>query len=136
MNSKIGVVAIVTFTLIAGIFASSLVRAEQDFSRYSNEEMVQQRSQVRNMSEGDQVRFQAEMQTRLRHMSESERERLGLNANNGQAAQDAQQRQRLNENNDRGQGALNRDRQRIENSNGYGSGFGSRQPMGGGGRGR
>jgi hypothetical protein len=135
MNSKIGVVAIITFTLTTGMFASSLALAEQDFSRYSNEEMVQQRSQINNMSKADQVRFQAEMQTRLRHMSEAERAHLGIDGN-GQAAQDAQLRQRLNENNDRGHGELRRERLRFENDNGYGRGFGSRQGVSGGGRGR
>jgi hypothetical protein len=134
MNSKIGVAVIVTITLTAGMFGSSLVLAEQDFSRYSNEEMVQQRSQIGNMSEHDQVRYQAEMQKRMQYMSEGERASLGLNGN-GQAVQDTQSRQRLNEANDRGQGELNRERLRIENDNGYGRGFGSRQSVGGGGRG-
>ena len=134
MKMKTLVAATAAFTLSAGLFAPSVVLAEQDFAQYTNEELVQQRTQVRDMSEGDRALFQAEMQKRTQTMSAEERTRLGVDGR-GQAAQDGQMRQRTSEDNDRGQGKMQRERQRSESGGGYGSGYGTRQGGGVGGGG-
>jgi len=132
MNSKSKRLVAVAVALSAGIFTSNLVRAEQDFSQYSNEQLVQMRAQANNMNEADRARFQHELRLRAQNMNANERERLGLHND----SQEEQLRQRLNEDNTQGQGVLTRERQRIENDNGYGRGFGSRQGMSGGSHGR
>jgi len=134
MNSKSKVLIVAAFTLTAGMSAANLVQAEQDFSQYSNEELVRLRSQVHNMNETDRVQFQQELHLRAQKMNSNERAFLGLE---NKAEQD-QLRQRINEDNTRGRGDLIRERQRIENDSGYGRGFGSRQavPGAGGGSGR
>ena len=76
MKMKILTVAAAAMTLGINMLAPGSVRAEQDFTQYSNEELMQQRSQVRDMSEADRARFQEEMQTRSLNMSAEERERL------------------------------------------------------------
>lgn len=123
-------------SVAAGVFTTSVVRAEQDFSQYSNEELVRLRNQVRNLNEADRLRFQQELQLRVRNMDANERARLGLETDSRQQ----QLRERVNEHNSRGQGEMNRERDRIENEKGYGRGFGTRSGgMGGshtGGRGR
>jgi len=131
----------------AAAFGPLAAMAAEDFSRYSNEELVQLRSQAQNMGESDRLRYREEMQQRTRYMSPEERTRLGVDRD--AAAQGTQARERTGEDNDRGQGETKRERDRAEqrNAGGYGSGYESRQGgssaggagrggMGGGGRGR
>jgi len=122
------------------VLAPSGASAEQDFSRLTNEELVQQRAQVRSMSEADRARFREEMQKRVPSMNAEERERLGIGGR-GQGTQDDTTRPRTNEDNDRGQGEMKRERRRTESGDGYGRGYEARQGGGmgsagmGGGRG-
>jgi hypothetical protein len=122
MKMKTLAAAAAAFTLTAGIFLPGIVSAEQDFSQYSNEELVQLRTHVRDMNGSDRARFREEMQNRMRNMSTAERERLGIGA-----VQDGQMRQRTNEGMNRNQEPL-----RSESGDGYGRGYGARQ----GGRGQ
>ena len=71
MNRKTFAATATALTLSAGMLLSGAALAEQDFSKYTNEEMVQMRSQVRTMNEADRAQFQAEMQKRTRTMSAS-----------------------------------------------------------------
>lgn len=66
----------------------------EDFSRYTNEEMLQKRNEVRNMSDADRQAFRAEMQNRMRNMSEDEREQFRANAGAGQGSRDGSGGQR------------------------------------------
>ncbi len=132
MNSKSKVLIVAALTLTAGMITSSLVQAEQDFSQYSNEELVRLRAHVRNMNETDRVQFQQELQLRAQKMNPNERAFLGLE----NKAEQNQLHERINEDNTNGQGELKRERHRTENDSGYGRGFGSRHGVTGGGRSR
>lgn len=77
-----------------------MVAAEEDFARYSNEELVQKRTQVGEMSEAERERFRTEMQQRTRAITPEER----------------------------GTGELQRERQRAHSVDGYGQGYGQREP--------
>lgn len=66
----------------AGITLSTSIAAE-DFSAYSNEELQQKRTEVRNMSEADREAFRSEMQTRMKSMSDEERAQFRSNAGGG-----------------------------------------------------
>ena len=114
MNRKTFAATATALTLSAGMLLSGAALAEQDFSKYTNEEMVQMRSQVRTMNEADRAQFQAEMQKRTRTMSAAERQQLGLDG------QETQMRQRVNEDNAQGKGDMDRDRQRLEDGSGSG----------------
>ncbi len=107
--------------------ASSFVSAE-DFSRYTNQELEQQRLQLQNMSEADRTAYRNEMMNRMSSMSEDEQ---------------AQIRSRINET--AGQGTTTRQRSMDGSSSGNqygrgnssGSGASGGQGMGGGrGKGR
>lgn len=116
MNRKAKVLNVAAIMLALGIFSSNLLHAEQDFSRYSNEELVQLRAQVHNMNEIDRARYDHELQVRVRSMNAAERERLGLDKD--------------------GQQIQTRESEGIENDNGYGKGFDSRHGVTGGSRSR
>ena len=120
--------ATTVFTLGAGIIVPTVAHAEQDFTRYTNEELVQQRTQVRGMSDGDRIRYQEEMHKREQNMSAQERKRLGMDVSEQQAQGDQSlQHTRTGEDNTNGQGEMQRERVRTESSNGFGSGYESRQ---------
>lgn len=115
------------FAVGAGIIVPAVVQAEQDFSRNTNEELVQERAQIRNMSEGERARFEKEMQKRAQSMSEGERKRLGIDDRGRPVTGDpSPQRTRTNEDNEHGQGELQRERQRVEGGDSYGSGYEAR----------
>lgn len=133
MNTKSKVFVIAMLGLSAVIFSPNLVHAEQDFSKFSNEELMQMRNQVQNMNQEDRARFQHELQLRTQNMNAAEREQQGV----GSYGQEDKIRERLYEDNTQGQGSLERKRERYENNTGYGKGFDSRHgAVGGGGRGR
>jgi len=73
---------VVAFT--AAAFSPLATMAAEDFTRYSNEELVQQRSQVQNLGEADRLRYREEMQNRARNMSAEERGRLGIGRDGAQ----------------------------------------------------
>lgn len=71
---------------IVGIAASitlSTGNAAEDFSAYSNEELQQKRSEVRNMNEADREAYRSEMQTRMKSMSDEDRAQFRSNAGGG-----------------------------------------------------
>ena len=138
---------VVAFT--AAAFGPLAAMAAEDFTRYSNEELVQRRNEVQNLGEADRLRYREEMQQRTQNMSPEERRRLGIGRDDA-AAQGTQAREHTGEDRDRGQGEMKRERQRVESGDGYGRGYESRQGgssagsaggfggrgAGGGGRGR
>lgn len=89
------------------------VATAADYSGMTTEEMVQMRSQVRDMSSEDQNSFRNEMRSRVQSMSPDERASF-------------QQMNRQNAGQGQGQGSG------MGSGGGYGSGYGSRQ--GGGNR--
>ncbi|HWR88235.1 MAG TPA: hypothetical protein VN277_07440 [Acidiferrobacterales bacterium] len=123
----------VVVALTAVAFGPLAAMAAEDFTRYSNEELVQQRSQVQNMGEADRLRYREEMQRRAQNMTPEERSRLGIGPDDAA-----------------GQGVQKRKRQRAGGGDGYGRGYEARQGggsagnaggfggrgAGGGGRGR
>lgn len=140
----------VVVALTAAAFSPLAAMAAEDYTRYSNEELVQQRSLVENLGEADRLRYREEMQSRAQNMSAEERSQLGVGRDDA-AAQGTQARERTRsaEDNDHGQGELQRERERAEqrDAGSYGRGYESRQSgssaggggrggMGGGGRGR
>jgi hypothetical protein len=136
----------VVVVLAAAALGPIAALASEDYTRYSNEELVKLRSQAQSMGEEERLRYREEMQKRVQKMTPEERERLGI-GDRGQEAQNSQKRERTrtNEDNDRGQGEMQRERQRSEAQAGnYGQGYESRQPggrsqrggMGGAGMGR
>jgi len=141
------VVVVVAFT--AAAFGPLAAMAAEDFTRNSNEELVQRRNEAQNLGEADRLRYREEMQQRTQNMSPEERRRLGIGQDDA-AAQGTQARERTGEDRDRGQGEMKRERQRVESGDGYGRGYESRQGgssagsaggfggrgAGGGGRGR
>ncbi len=68
--------------IAAGITLSTGIAAE-DFSAYSNEELQQKRSEVRNMNEADREAYRSEMQTRMKSMSDEDRAQFRSNAGGG-----------------------------------------------------
>ena len=125
-----GIVVAVTAAVLSPLTAM----AAEDYTRYSNEELVQLRSQTQNMGEADRLRYREEMQTRTRNMSAEERSRLGVGQDDAQKTQ-TRERTRTGEDNTNGQGELTRERTRTEQRDGdsYGRGYESRQGSSGGG---
>jgi len=117
---------VVAFT--AAAFGPLAAMAAEDYTRYNNEELVQQRSLVQNLGEADRLRDREELQQRAQSMTAEERSQLGVgrDAASGQATQT---RERTSEDNDRGQGELKRERERVEqhDAGSYGRGYESRQ---------
>jgi hypothetical protein len=114
----------VVVAFMAAAFGPLAAMAAEDFTRYSNEELVQQRSRVQNMDEADRLRYREEMQQRVQNMTPEERSRLGVGPDDA-AGQGTQTRS--GEDNERGQGEKKRKRQRVESDDGYGRGYESRQ---------
>jgi uncharacterized membrane protein YgcG len=119
---------VVAFT--AAAFGPLAAMAAEDYTRYNNEELVQQRSLVQNLGEADRLRDREEMQQRAQNMTAEERSQLGVGRDDaaGQATQ-TRERVRTSEDNDRGQGELKRERERAEqhDAGSYGRGYESRQ---------
>jgi hypothetical protein len=107
---------------VAGImlFSAGTISAEAaDYAGFSNEELVQQRSQVRQLAPEDRESYRTEMQSRMQSMSSDERALFRETNNMG----------------GQGDGSGKMNRYGRGDSQGYGSGYGSRQG-GGNGRGR
>ncbi|MCB1861110.1 MAG: hypothetical protein KDI47_05185 [Gammaproteobacteria bacterium] len=120
---------------VAGLLTSFGAGAA-DYSQYTTEELVQMRTQARDMSEQDRDNYRAEMSARTQNMSPEERANLGLGRDRSRfdaaADTDVRQRVRNNEDNKRGRGELVRERSRAEaGSSDYGYGYEQRQSQGG-----
>ena len=105
-----GIIAIIGFGVIN-------VAVAADYSTMSTEEMVNMRSQVREMSTEDQNSFRTEMRSRTQSMSDEERSSFQQSRGQGSGG---------------GSGSMNRYGQGSGGGGGsYGSGYGSRQGGGG-----
>ena len=147
---------------VAGIMvlsAGSVSVQAADYADLSNDELVQQRSQVRELAPEDRESYRTEMQSRMQSMSSDERtlfrdmNNMGGQGNGsgqmnryGQGSGDGSgKKHRYGQGNSSGSGNMNRygqgggdgsgnmNRYGQGSSQGYGSGYGSRQ--GGGGHG-
>ena len=137
---------------VAGIMvltAGSISVKAADYAGLSNDELVQQRSQVREMAPEDRESFRTEMQGRMQSMSSDERALFRETNNMGGQGNGSGKMNRYGQGNSSGSGNQHRYGQGNSNgsgnmhrygqgdSQGYGSGYGSRQGGGyGGGGGR
>ena len=139
LNSVIGIVA-----LTAGSIG---VATAEDYTNLSNDELVQIRSQVRELAPEDRESYRTEMQSRVQAMDSEERALFrSMNEMGGQGEGTGNmnrygQGEGTGNKNRYGQGSSNgsgnKYRYGQSSSQGYGSGYGSRQGGGsGGGRGR
>jgi hypothetical protein len=80
MNARKTLAILATLGMSAAYLAPAIASAQEaeDFSRLTNQELVQTRARVGEMSEAEQARFRAEMQQRSRAMTQEERETLGI----------------------------------------------------------
>ena len=123
---RYGAGLVITLGLASGAMAA-------DYSAYTNEEMMQIRSQARDMSPEDRDAFRSEMQSRHQSLSAEERNQLReQNRNSGQG--NYGQGNRYGQGNSGGQG--NRYGQGGGGGGGQGHRYGQGGGGGGGGRGR
>jgi hypothetical protein len=110
------------------------VGAAEDYSTLSTDDLVQMRSQVREMPQEDRQVYRSEMQNRMQSMSQEER-RLYQDINGGGRSQGAADGSGRGHQYGKGEGSGsgNMHRNRQSSSQGYGSGYGSRQGGGSGG---
>jgi hypothetical protein len=106
----------------AAMLVPGAASADEDFGRYTNEELVQMRTRAGEMSDAERTQYRAEMQKRVQAMSPEERARLGVGPG-GEGAPG--QRTRSAEDNTQGQGSLERERARTEAESqaGFGQGY-------------
>ncbi|MFU8820671.1 MAG: hypothetical protein ACNA8G_03850 [Gammaproteobacteria bacterium] len=80
MNARKTLAILATLGMSAAYLAPAIASAQEveDFSRLTNQELVQTRARVGEMSEAEHARFRAEMQQRARTMTQEEREALGI----------------------------------------------------------
>ncbi len=130
MNIKQTMIA--TALLSAFAFAGNAAAQDAtDYSALSNEQLIQMRSEERNMSAEDQARFRTEMQTRAQNMTPEERAQAGLGPRNADSNGQGTQTQKRD-----GTGDRDRSADRKRDGSGYGGGYQSRQGQGGGRGGR
>ena len=139
---------------VAGIMvlgAGSVSVQAADYADFSNEELVQQRAQVRELAPEDRASYRTEMQSRMQSMSSDERalfrdlNNMGGQGNGsgqmnryGQGSGDGSgKKHRYGQGGGQGggNGSGNMYRYGQSDSQGYGSGYGSRQGGGHGGGG-
>ena len=133
---------------VAGILvltAGSISVHAADYADLSTDELVQQRSQVRELAPEDRESYRTEMQSRMQSMSSDERALFRETNNMGGQGDGSGQMNRYGQGNSNGSGNQNRYGQSSSNgsgnmyrygqgnSQGYGSGYGSRQGGGNGG---
>ena len=120
---------------VAGVLAltaGSVSWAEAaDYENLSNEEMVQMRSQARQMAPEDREGYRTEMQTRMQSMSSDERALYRDMNETGRQGGGAGKMNRYGQGNSNGSGNMNRYGQGDNQA--YGSGYSSRQGGGNGG---
>jgi hypothetical protein len=119
---------------VAGILvltAGSISAEAADYADLSIDELVQQRSQVRELAPEDRESFRTEMQSRMQSMSSDERTLFRETNNMGGQGNGSGKMNRYGQGNSNGSGNMYRYGQ--GESQGYGSGYGSRQGGGNGG---
>ena len=136
---------------VAGIMvlaAGSISVEAADYADLSIDELVQQRSQVRELAPEDRESYRTEMQSRMQSMSSDERTQFREMNNMGGQGDGSGKMNRYGQGNSNGSGNKHRygqggsndsgnmHRYGQGNSQGYGSGYGSRQGGGKGGGGR
>ena len=122
--------------LMLGLFAAPAV-ADENFSQYSNDELMKMKSEARNWDQDKRDAYQSERQNRMKSMSREERQQM-------KGSGGGQKMERQMKNADRGQGEMERMQKRDGSGGGYGgssgmssgSRMGGGSGMGGGGRGR
>ena len=122
---------------VAGIMvlaAGSISVEAADYADLSIDELVQQRSQVRELAPEDRESFRTEMQGRMQSMSSDERALFRETNNMGGQGDGSGKMNRHGQSNSNGSGNMHRYGQ--GGSQGYGSGYGSRQGGGKGGGGK
>lgn len=120
--------AVAALGLGAAYLAPVMGAAEEDFTRYTNEELVQKRAQVGEMSEAERERFRTEMQQRTRSMTPEERASLGIGGGRRGAAGEDGEARRQGKQGERGAGESQREHQRVHSADGYGQGYEQREP--------
>lgn len=143
MNIKQTLIATALFGVIA--FAGNAAAQDAtDYSAMSNEQLIQLRSEVRNMSAEDLARFRTEMQSRAQNMTPEERAQAGFGPRNADGNGQGQQTQKRDGTGDQdramdrkrdGTGNQDRANDRRRDGSRYGDGQGTR-PRQGGGRGK
>jgi hypothetical protein len=126
MTGRKTLVMVTTLGLGAANLAPVIVIADEDFSRLSNEKLVQVRTQVPEISEADQARFRTEMQQDSQAPSMEERQSLGPgSARRGSVDDESAARRQLRSGgqNEHGESALQRDRQRLYSGDRFGQGY-------------
>lgn len=129
-------------TALLGAFALAGNAAAQDatdYSALSNEQLIQMRSEERNMSSEDRARFRSEIQARAQNMTPEERAQSGFgprNADSNGQGQERGQGQGTRTQKRDGSGGRDRSADRKRDGSGYGGGYRSRQGQGGGRSGR
>ena len=133
---------------VAGIMilaAGSVSVEAADYSDLSIDELVQQRSQVRELAPEDRESYSTEMQMRMQSMSSDERALFREMNNTGGQGDGSGKMNRYGQGGGSGSGNMhrygqgdsngsgNKHRYGQDNSQGYGSGYGSRQGGGNGG---
>ena len=133
---------------VAGIMvlaAGSISVEAADYADLSIDELVQQRSQVRELAPEDRESYRTEMQSRMQSMSSDERALFREMNNMGGQGDGSGKMNRYGQGSDNGSGNKHRYGQGNSNgsgnmyrygqgdSQGYGSGYGSRQGGGNGG---
>lgn len=136
---------------VAGIMvltAGSISVEAADYADLGIEEMVRQRSQVRELAPDDRENYRTEMQSRMQSMSSDERALFREMNETGGQGDGGGQMNRYGQGSGNGSGNMHRYGQGSSNgsgnmyrygqgeSQGYGSGYGSRQGGGGNGGGR
>ena len=119
---------------VAGIMvlaAGSISVEAADYADLSIDELVQQRSQVRELAPEDRESYRTEMQSRMQSMSSDERALFRETNNMGGQGDGSGKMNRYGQGGGNGSGNMNRYGQ--GGSQGYGSGYGSRQGGGNGG---
>jgi len=119
---------------VAGIMilaAGSISVEAADYADLSIDELVQQRSRVRELAPEDRESYRTEMQSRMQSMSSDERAQFRETNNMGGQGEGSGKMNRYGQGNSNGAG--NKHRYGQDNSQGYGSGYGSRQGGGNGG---
>ncbi|MGD9582959.1 MAG: hypothetical protein AB7V26_04705 [Lysobacterales bacterium] len=142
MTLKTVLIATVWFGAI--VFAGSAAAEDAtDYSALSNEQLIQLRSEVRNMSTDERARFRTEMQSRAQTMTPEQRTEAGIGPRNTDGNGQGQQTQKRDGtgNQDRatdrkrdGTGNQDRANDRRRDGRRYGDGQGT-HPRQGGGRG-
>ena len=121
-----------TVTGVLALTAGSVSWAEAaDYENLSNDEMVQMRSQAREMAPEDREGYRAEMQNRVQSMSSDERALYREMNETGRQGDGTGKMNRYGQGNSNGSGNKNRHGQGDNQA--YGSGYGSRQGGGNGG---